>query len=171
MSSVPVPGLRGLLEILLSRGMDTLNQPDAQASGTHRRRALFGVRLHDDLPLRRAMAVRTFAITMRLGWLAQAAFVFSALRFACLGESAPEPDSLCPPVARFEKTLAAYLQRSRGNSHRRVRMRSETETENVRISATRLRSCGSRMASFCSRTEFRVAPHRPRLTVSTTDLG
>jgi hypothetical protein len=160
MSSVPVPGLRGLLEIPLSRGMETLNQPDAQASGTHRRRALFGVRLHDDLPLRRAMAVRTFAITMRLGWLARAAFVFSALRFPHLGESAPEPDSLCPdPVAPFEITLAAYLQRSWGNSHRRVRMRSETETENVRISATRLRSSGIRMGSFYTRTEFRVASH------------
>jgi hypothetical protein len=160
MSSVPVPGLRGLLEIPLSRGMETLNQPDAQASGTHRRRALFGVRLHDDLPLRRAMAVRTFAITMRLGWLARAAFVFSALRFARLGDSAPERDSLCPAPGRSlrdnSRCLSATLL---GQFASKGRMRSETETANVRISATRLRSSGIRMGSFYSRTEFRVAPH------------
>src|SRR5216684_5136116 len=40
--------------------------------------ALLGVRLRDDLSPRRKTAGRTFAITMRSGWLARAAFVFSS---------------------------------------------------------------------------------------------
>jgi len=71
------PGFAASTEIPLPRRMETPNpNPEAQASGEHRRIALFGVQLRDDLSLRRKMALRTFAITMRLGWLARAAFVF-----------------------------------------------------------------------------------------------
>jgi hypothetical protein len=79
MSSVPVPGLCGLLRNPSSRRMKALNRnPEAQASGEHRCRALLRVQLRDDLSPRRKTAVRTSAITMRPGWLAQAAFVFAA---------------------------------------------------------------------------------------------
>jgi hypothetical protein len=57
--------------------MDALNRnPEAQASGEHRRMALSKVQLRDDLSPRRKTAVRTSTTTMRLGWLARAAFVF-----------------------------------------------------------------------------------------------
>jgi hypothetical protein len=79
MSSVPVPGLCGLLRNPSSRRMEALNRnPEAQASGEHRCMALLRVQLRDDLSPRRKTAVRTSAITMRPGWLAQAAFVFAA---------------------------------------------------------------------------------------------
>jgi hypothetical protein len=57
--------------------METLNRnAGAQASGEHRGKALFGARVRDDSSLRRRVAIGTSAITMRLGWLARAAFVF-----------------------------------------------------------------------------------------------
>jgi len=70
------PGLAASSEVLLSRRMETLkHNREARASGCHRRVPLFGVTLRDDLSPRRKTAVRTSAITMRLGWLARAAFV------------------------------------------------------------------------------------------------
>ena len=54
--------------------METLNRnPEARASGGSRCIALLGVQLRDLSP-QRETAVRTSAITMRPGWLAQAAF-------------------------------------------------------------------------------------------------
>jgi hypothetical protein len=74
------PGLAASPEILLPRRMEAPNpDPEAQASGDRRCMALLRVQLRDDLSLRRKTAVRKSAITMRPGWLAQAAFVFAAL--------------------------------------------------------------------------------------------
>ena len=78
MSSVPVPGLYGLLrnpsfEEDGKRGIITLERkPQVSIESM----ALFGVQLRDVLSFRRKTAVRSSTTTMRLGWLARAAFVF-----------------------------------------------------------------------------------------------
>ena len=58
---------------------ETLNRnPEAQGTVSVECMALLGVQLRDDLSPARKTAGRTSAITMRPGWLAQAAF-FRAL--------------------------------------------------------------------------------------------
>jgi hypothetical protein len=88
MSSALVPGLYGLLGNPSFRRIETLNRnPGAQASGEHRGMTLSRVPLRDDLSFRRETAVRMSTITMRLGWLARAAFVFCNRRPAQRGSA------------------------------------------------------------------------------------
>ena len=71
------PGFAASSEILLPRRMETPNPNLERELRGHRCIALLPVQLRDDLSQWRKTAVRTSAITMRPGWLAQAAFVLT----------------------------------------------------------------------------------------------
>jgi len=111
--------LRPPVKSFFQEGSKTPN-PDleARASSEHRCIALHGVLLRDDLSRRRKTAVRTSTITMRLGWLARAAFVFSGGR---TGGRRKQPVRECPCHLDASGPSAERLApRSEGSFHPRI---------------------------------------------------